>query len=220
MILAIDTFPSERFGLVTGSRCSPLVPKKSAEAGQRTLAKQLANELFFKFYDERSTWQTEHGKMAEDFAHEHFAKYHDSNIERGRWIAKNHFGGSTDAESFTYGVDYKSPTSLEGWLDYMYDGVSTDQYNQCQLYMELTCKDTWVIAAFLMETLFMSDNGLIYPVPEKDRMILVEIKRDAEWVEKFYTNLPKVIAMRDEFFEMLNMKFNGVSSINTHSAVQ
>ena len=117
MNLAIDTFPKERFGLVTGSRCSPLVPKRSAEVGQISLAKELANEMYFQFYDEHSTWQTEHGKMGEFYALEHFRTYFDETIESGRWIGQEFIGGSTDAECKDYGVDFKCPTTLQGWTD-------------------------------------------------------------------------------------------------------
>jgi hypothetical protein len=39
-------FDTNRFGLITGSRCSVLFPKRSAEKGQRTYAKQLANQMY------------------------------------------------------------------------------------------------------------------------------------------------------------------------------
>jgi hypothetical protein len=206
-LLAIDTFDKQRFGLVTGSRCTPLVPKRSAEVGQTTLAKQLASELFFQFYDERSTWQTEHGKMSEVFAHEHFKKYFNEDIESGRWIKSGDTGGNTDAEALEYGVDYKCPTTLKAWLDYLFDGISDEEYNQCQLYMKLTKKPKWLIAAYLCETNLMSDNGLKYPVEEKDRMIICEVLPDKAWNEKFDSNLPVVIEKRDEYLEKLRVKF-------------
>jgi hypothetical protein len=201
MLLATDTFPQERFGLVTGSRCSSLVPKRSADVGQRTLAKWLAKERVFEFHDERNTWQTEHGKLAEQFAFEHYEKYFDNQITKGRWIAKGDIGGSTDAEADAYGVDFKCPTSLQGWLDYL-EGIDDDQYNQAQLYMVLTGKPKWVIASYLIETQFMTDNGLVYPVEESKRMILNEVEASAEWVEKFNSNLPKVVELRNEYIEL------------------
>lgn len=208
MELAIDTFPQERFGLVTGSRCSTLVPKRSAEVGQRTLAKQLAKERYFQFHDEFGNWRTEHGKMCEHFAMEHFREYHDESIKPGRWWMRGDIGGSTDAETEPYGVDFKCPTSLQGWLDYYTDGISDDEFNQCQHYMMGTGKDTWLIAAFLMETQFMTDNGLTYPVKEDKRMILVEVKASDEWRDKFNSNLPKVVSLRDEIIEQYKLKFS------------
>lgn len=205
MLLAIDTFPQERFGLVTGSRCSSLVPKRSAEVGQKTLSKLLAKERVFEFYDERGTWQTEHGKMSEQFAFEHYEKYFDNQIVKGRWIANGEIGGSTDAETETYGIDFKCPTSLQAWLDYM-EGIEDDQYNQAQLYMMLTNKPKWVIAAFLIETQFMTDNGLCYPVPNEKRMILNEVEASPEWVEKFNINLPKVVDLRNQYIELYKLK--------------
>lgn len=208
MNFAIDTFPEERFGLVTGSICTPLFPKRSAEVGQRNLAKKLANQMYFKFYDEVSTWQMEHGKMAESFAFNYYFDNFD-NIELGKWRMDGYIGGSTDAEAETYGVDFKCPTSLEKWLDYMYEGISEQEYNQCQMYMHLSGKDLWKICAFLLETQFMSDNGLVYPVDHTRRMIVVDVHQDQAWVDKLYQNLPKVITMRNEFLETLKQQFDG-----------
>jgi hypothetical protein len=117
-------------------------------------------------------------------------------------------GGTTDAETLTYGVDFKCPTSLEKWLDYIHDGISTEQYNQCQLYMKLTGFDTWKICAFLLETTRMSDNGDIYPIPYEKRMVIIDVKADQEWNDKFDSNLPEVIRMRDEYLETLKNKFS------------
>lgn len=201
MLLATDTFTQERFGLITGSRCSPLVPKRSAEVGQKTLAKLLAKERVFEFHDERGTWQTEHGKMSEQFAFEHYEKYFDNQIVKGRWIAKGEIGGSTDAEAEGYGVDFKCPTSLQAWLDYL-EGIEDEQYNQAQLYMLITGKPKWVVASYLIETQFMTDNGLVYPVSEANRMILNEVEANSEWVEKFNTNLPRVVDLRNQYIEL------------------
>jgi len=53
MDLANDKFDSQRFGLITGSECHVLFPEKgTGEVGQRTYAKKLANQMYFKFYDE------------------------------------------------------------------------------------------------------------------------------------------------------------------------
>src|SRR5688572_17901684 len=166
MLLAIDTFPMERFGLVTGSKCSVLFPLRGdGKVGQRSYAKTLANEKFFQFYDERSTWQTEHGKMAEFWAFEHYEKYIGSNIQKGEWIKKGECGGTTDALLPDRGVDFKCPTTLNGWLDYLHDPLDKEQKDQCQMYMYLTGLPLWEIAAFLIETQFMTDHGLTYPVP-------------------------------------------------------
>jgi len=209
MNFAIDTFPPERFGLVTGSICTPLFPKRSAEVGQRSLAKKLANQMYFRHYDEVSTWQMEHGKMAESFAFNYYLDNFDTKLELGHWYMKDDIGGSTDAEAETYGVDFKCPTSLEKWLDYMYEGISDQEYNQCQMYIHLTGKPLWKICAYLMETQFMTENGLTYPVSEDRRMIVVEVHKSIEWVEKLYKNLPKVIGMRNEFYETLKLNFDG-----------
>ncbi len=202
-------FDEKRYGLVTASRCSPLVPKRDAKAGMVTLAKQLAQEMFFRFRDDNSgTWQTEHGNLGEEFALAHYHQYYDSEIKKGRFIFNGEIGGTTDAETLTYGVDFKCPTSLEKWLDYIYEGIDSSQYNQCQLYMRLTGFDTWKICAFLLETTRMSDNGDVYPIPYEKRMVIIDVKADKEWNEKFDSNLPEVIRMRDEYFELLKQKFS------------
>lgn len=214
MNLAIDTFPAERFGLITGSRCTPLFPVRDAEKGQRTLARELANEMFFQFYDEFGNKDTEHGTMAEAFAFEHFQEHHDTSIEKGRWIRKGDCGGSTDAELSDYGVDFKCPTKLSKWLEYVYNGVSSEQVNQCQMYMYLTGKDKWVIAAYLQETQWMSDNGLRYPVPENKRMILKEVFKSIEWQDKLHVAVPRVIEWRNENLEILKLQFKDINLVS------
>lgn len=207
MLLAIDTFPVERFGLITGSKCSVLFPLKGdGRVGQRTYAKTLANEKFFQFYDERGTWQTEHGKMAEHFAFMHYEE-RIAELKKGRFIQKGECGGSTDAERSDRGVDFKCPTTLNHWLDYLHDPLSKEQKDQCQMYMYLTGLPMWEIAAYLIETQFMSDNGLQYPVPEEKRMIIVQIDKDPTWEIRLDEPSKYVIAERDRFFNNLKEQF-------------
>ncbi len=73
--------------------------------------------------------------------------------------------------------------------------------------MKLTGFDTWKICAFLIETTRMSENGDVYPIPADKRMVIIDVKADKEWNEKFDSNLPEVIRMRDEYFETLKKKF-------------
>jgi hypothetical protein len=204
---AIDTLSPKRLGLITGSRCTPLFPKRDAEKGMKTLAMQLANEKYWGYVDEVTTWQMEHGKLAEHFGIEHFRRHIDPTIKEGRFIQKGECGGTTDAECEGYGVDIKSPTSLQKWTEYLYYGISDEQFNQCQMYMYLTGFRRWVIAAFLIETNFMSDNGLIYPVDEDKRMICVDVYASDEWVEKLHPQVEKVVLMREDFVSKLERKF-------------
>lgn len=208
MLLAIDTFHMERFGLVTGSKCSVLFPiKGEGKVGQRTYAKTLANERFFKFYDERGSWETEHGKMAEYFALEHYQLYISSEIEKVGWVRDGECGGTIDAERPDRIVDFKCPTSLNKWLDYIHEPLSKEQINQCQMYMYLKKKPLAEIAAYLTETQFMTDNGLQYPVPEDKRMIIVPVHRDTTWEMRLDEPLKYVISERDIFLEKLKEKF-------------
>lgn len=208
MNFAIDTFPKERFGLITGSRCSPLFPLKGeAKVGQRTYAKTLANEKYWQYYDEVTTWQMEHGTMAEHFAFEHFKEHIDDSVKKGEFVYSDDVGGSPDAEVEEYGIDFKCSASLGKWLEYFHTGMDKQQKDQCQMYMFLRKKKLWKIGAFLTETQFMSDNGLQYPVKEKDRMILVEAKVDLEWQARLIEVKPEIIKIRDEYFEKLKEKF-------------
>lgn len=205
--LAQDIFPPERYGLVTGSRCTPLVPKRSAEKGMDTLARTLAKERYFQYYDELETWQMEHGKMNEHPAFEYWNEMYEP-IQKGRFIMDGDIGGSTDAEGEDFGVDFKCPTTLENWLNFLYEPITDGiYYNQAQLYMILTGHKRWVVAAYLMETDWMSTQGLKYPVSESNRIILNEIIPDQEWIDKFYSNLPKVIELRDQYVSLLKFKF-------------
>lgn len=208
MNFAIDTFPKERFGLITGSKCSVMFPLKGdGVVGMTTYAKRLANERFFQFYDESTQWQTEHGKMGEHFAALHYRQYV-GDIQEGTWTVKGECGGSTDAETDTKVIDFKCPVTLEKWLDFMYDKLDKKYFDQLQMYMYLRDKGEAEIAAYLTETQFMTDNGLVYPVPEEKRMIIVKVMRDPNWVKRLDENLRFVVEMRDKFIEVLKSKFN------------
>jgi hypothetical protein len=207
MNFAIDTFPPERFGRVSGSRCSPLVPKRDAKVGMITLAKELASERYFQTFAEVSTWQMEHGKMAQHFAHEHYKTYFDDKVQDGVYGSEGELSWSTDAELTDYGIDYKAPTSLDKFNDYLFDGISDYEFNQAQFYIMKRKKPIWLICPYLIEHQKMTDNGLTYPIPEKQRMLIIEVKESKEWQDKFYSNLPFVIEQRDTFIEMLKLKF-------------
>jgi len=209
MSFAIDTFPKERFGLVTGSKCSVMFPLRGdGVVGMTTYAKQLANERYFQFYDEMSSRATDHGKMAEHFAAIHYREYYDDSLGEGGWYVKDECGGLTDGETTKKVIDFKCPVTLEGWLDFLYDKLDKKYYDQLQMYMYLTGKDYSEIAAYLTETQWMSDNGLTYPVKEKDRMIIVGVKKDNTWEGRLKEHLPFVTKMRDKYIEILMGKFN------------
>ena len=207
MNFAIDTFPPERLGRISGSRCSSLVPKKDAEKGMVTLAKKLASEKYFQTFSEVNTWEMEHGKMGEHWAHEQFKAYHNLQIQKGVFGYDGDLSWSTDAECSEYGVDYKCPTTLDKFNDYLFDGLSDYEINQAQFYMMVCKLDLWLVCPFLMETQRMTDNGLTYPIPEKQRLLIIEVKPDQNWRDKFWSNKDFVINKRDEFIEILKLKF-------------
>lgn len=205
MDLAIDKFDPARFGIITGSACSVLFPKKSAEVGQRTYAKKLAREKYFEFYDEHSTWQTEHGNMSEHEAFEYYQQHFSADIEKGLFKSVGDCGGTCDALGQHYGLDFKCPTSLSTWLDYMTEEIDPQQYHQAQMYMHIFERNTWKICAYLTETLRMGEYGLTYPVPQDKRMIVIDIHAEDGWVELLNERAPKIIQMRDHFYdELLN----------------
>lgn len=192
-------FPKRRFGLITGSKCSVLFPQRGdGKVGKRTYAKELAKQKFFQFYDEMSSRDTEHGKMAEHWAFLHYQTYFDPKIEQGRFVDIGECGGSTDAELADTVVDFKCPVSLQTWLDYL-DGIDRKQEDQLQMYMYLTKKPKAQIAAYLIETKWMTDNGIVYPVKDEKRMIRVSIERDLEWEERLLEEVPGIVEIRDEY---------------------
>lgn len=207
MNFSIDTFPPERFGRISGSRCSPLVPIKDAKVGMISLAEGLAGERYWQTYDEVNTWEMEHGKMAEHFAHEHYKKFYDENIQAGEFGYEGELSWSTDAESDYYGVDYKCPTSRKGFERYLYKGLKKEEIDQCQFYMMVTKKPLWKICAYLTEHERMTDNGLTYPIPENQRMLIFDVEPNQDWRDKFWSNHDFVINQRDIFIEMLKLKF-------------
>lgn len=210
-LFAADIFHPERFGLITGSRCTPLVPKKNAKEGMITLAKNLAMEKYFQFYDEVTTWRLQHGKLGETFAFQHYQKYFSPNVKEGRWIKDGDTGGNTDAEENDCGADFKCPTSLENWLEYLFEPIPDDNFNQAQLYMRLTGYSKWKICAYLIETNKMSEEGFVYPIHDKDRMIIRTVIRDDDWNAKFEANLPFVLDKREEYLQKLQQKFGSVN---------
>lgn len=207
MDLANDKFDPGRFGLITGSRANVLFPKKSADVGQRTYAKELATQMFFRYYDEVSTWQTEHGNFNEHEAFEYYQSKFDKNIEKGRFISKGYHGGTSDSLGGVYGADFKCPTSLQKWLDYLTEGIDDQQYYQAQMYMYLFDKQYWIVCAYLTETLKMSEFGLVYPVPHDKRMIVVKVEKEIGFEDRLHSITPKIISMRDHFYELLKNQF-------------
>jgi hypothetical protein len=201
-------FDNNRFGLITGSKCSVLFPKRSAEKGQRTYAKQLANQMFFKFYDEKGTWQTEHGHLAESSGFEYYQQHFCKDAEyQPNFEMYMEFGGSADCIAQDWGVDFKCPTSLEAWLDYLHEGIDEQQYHQAQMYMFLYDRPEWHICAYLLETNRMSDNGLTYPVDHDKRMIITKVKKEEGWSDLLIERGETVIQMRNEFYTNLIQNF-------------
>lgn len=206
----MTVFHSERPGLVTGSKCSVLFPLKGDGAkGQRTYAKQLAQEKLFGFSDEINAWQLEHGKMGEMAAFEHYVERIDRDLVVGGWHRIGDCGGTTDAETSDTVVDFKCPTSFKEWLDFIHEPLDKEYQDQLQMYCYLTGKPYGEIAAYLIETQRMTDNGLTYPVPEEKRMICVRVQASKEWQEILLDRVPGIIKMRDEFIEKLKQHFNG-----------
>lgn len=207
MDLAIDKFDPQRFGLITGSKCSVLFPKRSAEIGLNTYARELANQLFFKFYDEQSTWQTEHGNMNEHEAFEYYKMNHDKKIEKGFFKKNGDFAGTCDAICDEYGIDFKCPTSLKSYTDYLFDGIDDQQRNQAQMYMYIFERPTWKVCVYLTETLRMGEVGLVYPVDTPDRMIIFDVSVDMEWQDRLKVVAPRLVELRDNYLNKLKEKF-------------
>lgn len=211
-----DIFSKKRFGLITGSKCYILFPDRGdGKVGMRTYAKELANRMYFQFYDNNNTWQTEHGNLSESSANDHYKMFIDETAEYQPKFAVHglKFGGSGDAICKTRGVDYKCPASLNGWLDYIHDGISKQQYHQCQMYMHLYKRDEWDVAAYLLETNRMSNNGETYPVPREKRMIITRVVKQEGWWEKLEENAEYVIEQRDIFYSKLIEQFNIIRNV-------
>jgi hypothetical protein len=209
MDLANDKFDKERFGLITGSACSVLFPDKGdGKKGMQTYAKKLANNMYFKYYDEVSSWQMQHGNMNEHEAFTYYQSNYDFNLTKGEWKRIGNFGGTSDALAETYGMDLKCPCSLEAWLDYLHTGIDKQQYNQAQMYMFLFDRPLWKVCPYLTETEWMLQRNLEYPVKQDKRMIIVEVARDENWAQKLKENSAFVIDERDKFYQTLCNQFD------------
>jgi len=201
-------FDERRFGLITGSKCSVLFPKKSAEVGQRTYAKQLANQLYFKYYDDIETWQMGHGKDFEAEAYIYYKdRYDNSAIHKPEFALIGDCGGSADCIGDNEGADFKCPTSLQNWLEYLHEGIDDQQYHQAQMYMHLYKKEHWNVCAYLAEPIKLSDIGISYPVKSNQRMIIRRIDKEPGWDKKLDLATPKIIEMRDQFLAVLTAHF-------------
>lgn len=208
MQISNDKFPKERNGLITGSKCSVLFPEKgSGKAGQLTYAKELAAQRFFNYFESGGSWQTEHGDMNEHSAFEFYKSNHDFSIEKGTFVQDGNFGGSADALCYSHGVDFKCPTSLQKWLDYLFVGIDKQQYHQCQMYMWLFKKPLWKVAIYLTETKWMDDTEQQYPVSADQRMIIVEVPKEEGWDDTLIENSQYTIEQRDLHVELLKQKF-------------
>ena len=208
MELAVDKFHPERYGHITGSKAYILMPESGKVVeGMRTYAKQLAKERYFQYYDEVSTWQMEHGNQSESYALAHWRKYVNPDLQEGYFKRIGELAGTCDHICDDYLVDSKCPVSMENWLNYLYEGVSKQQYHQGQMYCFLFNRPRIIFGAYLCETNRMSDYGLVYPVPESQRLIQIEVVSDPNWIDKFMPMAEKVIAMRDEYIELLSERF-------------
>ena len=49
----------------------------------------------------------------------------------------------------------------------------------------------------------MSDNGEQYPVPHDKRMIINSVQVDLDWQSKLIDVTPKIVVMRDFFYQKL-----------------
>ena len=197
-----NTLSEKRRGLITGSPCYVLFPKRSAEKGQITYAKLLAKEIVFGFSDNVTTWQMEHGHMGEVVAMEWFLENVDKEAIKPEFKRKGEFGGSADCITKHYGVDFKCPTSLEKWLEYLTDGISEQQYWQAQMYMFIYDRPKWKICAYLVETNFMSENGLTYPIEDDKRSIEIVVDRLENFEELLLEKSKFVLKKRDEYIDI------------------
>lgn len=208
MELAIDKFHPDRLGTITGSKAYILMPEGGKVVqGMDTYARQLAKEHYFQHYDEVSSWQMEHGSQSESYALAHWRKYINPDLEEGHFTRIGELSGTCDHICDDYIVDSKCPTTMEKWLEYLYDGISKQQYHQGQMYCHLFGRERIIFGAYLCETNRMSDFGLVYPVPESQRLIQVEVVRDPNWADRFLPMAEKVIAMRDAYIQILSERF-------------
>jgi hypothetical protein len=196
----------KRHGIITGSQTSVFFPDKgTGEVGQRSYAMLLANEMFWRYHEETGSWQTEHGNMNEGAA-EHFYMTKTGIIgKRPEFILfeQEQIGGSPDFIASDHGCDWKCPTSIKTWLNYLFKGISKDEWHQCQTYMALTRLKKWKVCAFLTETDWMINNQQYYPVPEAERMITVDVDYQEGYRENLVVNSRNCIRWRDEYYAQL-----------------
>lgn len=198
----------KRYGRITGSKADVLFPKRSNPATQETYAKELARGMYFEFRDEVNTWQTNHGHYGEVIAMQEYQKSYPLAYKPDFEPLGDDFGGSADCliPMEDFGVDFKCPTSMEKWLEYL-EGCDHQQERQAQMYMLLYKKDKWKILAFLTETERMINDGVFYPVPSDKRFIEVVIEKDPTFEEELYKRAKPLLKKRDEEYQKLINQF-------------
>lgn len=206
---SIDILSPDRLGKVTASRCDVLFPARDAKKGIDNLAWELANEYLFGYTDTVSTWQTEHGLNNEYHAEKHYEQYYGGFGSRPDPIIDhaNQIAGSPDYLDITHncGCDWKCPTSYANWSEWMRPGfeLSKNYYYQAQFYMFITGATLWKVCAYLTETLKMVDNGLVYPITEEKRMIVIPVEPDKVFFDSLIERVRPVIEKRNEYIEVI-----------------
>jgi len=202
-------FDNNRFGLITGSKCEVLFPERGdGHKGQLTYAEELANQKFFKYYDEIDSFETRHGHYAEFPAYEYYLEHKCKDAKyQPNFEMYMDYGGTADCICPEWGVDFKCPTKLSTWAKYLHRGIDKQQYYQAQMYMFLYDRPEWHICAFLLETEKMNNMGNTYPVEWKDRMIVTKVTKREGWSDLLLERGEPIIQMRNEFYNNLINNF-------------
>jgi hypothetical protein len=200
-----NKFDQRRIGKITASQVHILFPKRDNKKTQETYAKHLANEMRFGEIQSTESWQTKHGNDAEYHANNYFTEHYEFQVEfKPQFFEKGEFGGTPDAITEFYGIDYKCPTNLTKWLDYLHEGIDDQQYHQSQMYMWLTGKKLWKICVFLIENEFQAEP---YNVEQDKRMIIIDIPYDETWSNDLSERSEYVLRKRDEYYQNLLKQF-------------
>lgn len=202
----MNDLSKERYGKVTGSQCYILFPKRANPKTYESYALELAVQKKLGYFEEKGSWQTDHGHTREPLAMDEYRKKYPF-AYKPEFKNKGEIGGSADClvEGENFGVDFKCPTSLIKWISYL-DGIDHQQERQAQMYMWLYDKEEWHILAYLSETDKMNDSGDTYPIPSNKRFIVNIVKKDPSFNDEIIEKANKIIERRNVLIDLLEEK--------------
>ncbi len=223
--------PDERRGRITASQIHKLFTATGSIANNdtaRNYIRSLAMEDFFGLHESADAWQLAHGHYAEPLAVQAYEQLTGRNVDQLQFITIGEYLGATpdgvDSEDVL--LDFKAPVSLQNWALQAMKPISSDYWHQLQMGMVATKTEKARLCFYLTETERMTDYDKYYPVPEDNRLIILELEKDeglyehcrvpgAETYEDVLNTITATFMMeKDNFMDILAQSFPEIAASN------